>query len=364
MVKLFFSLRSFSMGRGMDDVPSTGKNPRWEEFVSKWEWDKNGGYKLARLFGDVVVDVSHNVETKTGKSYPEICHGWDIETCKFFEDKNDRCPCCALGFKTTTRYFMNAIDIELEEARPANAKANWTPIRLLSMPSTLFNRLKDLKPVNKGFAVSDKVHGAIVQIKFNKDAEAANMYSATMDTKSVPITEEQANYIVTQKYPDGTTKVVRGVDGLPAQFEYVRCMNSRDEMIKSLRRNNHYGETEAASAHSFDKSRPMSREETVAKIDAEASIETVDMSKIFAGDDTPPPPKPAKTAAPAEPKKKEPYDECPSSFGEFASTIDCFTKCDVSDECKLATDKKASVATPVKKTPAVVVEEDDDDDTV
>ena len=350
-------------GRSMDEVPNTGKELRWENFVDKWDWGK-GGYQLVRLFGDVWMDYTHSVETKTGKRYVEYCHGWDVDNWKFFDDKKDRCPCCALDLKGSYSYFMNAIDIEAADAKPSNAKPDWSPIRMLRVPPTLFKRLQELKPVNKGFSVSDRDNGALLQIKYNKDAEAANMYSVTMDTRNVPISKDQAEYIVVQKYPDNSSKTLTGSKGLPAQFEYIRCVNSRDEMIKSLRRNNYYGESEAAasSAHSFDSdSRALSREETVAKLDAEAPIETfdIDMSKVFAGD--PVAPTPAK--APVASGKKEPYDECPSAFGKFFGTIDCFTKCDVSNECKLASDKNAAApaAAPKKVAPAAVAEDDDDD---
>ena len=354
-------------GRIMDDVPNTGKELRWENFVERWDWGK-GGYQLARFFGTVCMDYVHNVETKNGKRYPEYCHGWDVDNWTFFADRKDRCPCCALDIKGGYRYFMNAINIEAEEAKPSNAKPGWSPVRMLSIPPTFFKRLQELKPVNKGFAVSDRDNGAIVQIKYNKDAEAANMYSVTMDTKCFPITKEQSEYIVVQKYPDNSTKTIKGVNGLPAQFEYIRCLNSRDEMIKSLRRNNYYGESEAAaaSAHSFDSNnRSLSREETVAKLDAEAPIETfdLDMANAFACDPAPAPSAKAKTA-PAEPSKKEPYDECPAEFGKFLGTIDCFTKCDVSKECKLESDKKAAVPSVASKKKVAAPVEEDDDDTV
>jgi len=340
--------------RGMDDVPTYNRDQRWDEFVTKWEWDEAGHYQSARFFGGVVVDFVHTVDTKTGKKYPEFCHGWDIENGEFFKDRNDRCPCCALEIRGQYRYYMNAIDIEAEEAKPAAPKPGWTPIRYVSMPPTLFTRLKDLKIVNKGVAISDGPHGAIVQIKYDSKMDAANQYMATMDTKDVPLTEEQKSYTVTQKYPDGSTKVVRGEDGLPGQFDYVRCVNSRDDMVKSLRRHGYYGDTEeaAAAAHSFDK--PLSREETVARVDAEAPVETIDMTNIFPGDSTPaddvpfePTPTPVATlttqqvATPtptSASKKKEPYEECPTEFGNFANTLDCYTKCGVAEECRTASD--------------------------
>lgn len=359
------------MGRSMDDIPSVDKDQRWENYVAKWEWDETGSYQLARIYGDVWMDYVHTVETKTGKRYPEYCHGWDVDKCEFYPDRKDRCPCCALEIKGAHRYFMNAIDIEAEENKPQKAKADWSPIRFLSMSQTLFKRLKELTSVNKNVNVANRDAGAIVQIKYNKNAEAANMYSATMDTKCVPITAEQAGYIVTQKYPDGRSDIIRGKEGLPAQFEYIRCMNSRDDMIKSLRRNNFYGESEASAsaAHSFDDNRTMTREETVAKLDAETSIETMDLAEdiaknIFAGNPVDEAPAPKKVAREESPKVKEPYDECPTEYGKFASTLDCFTKCAVHEECRKASEKKTtatSESAPAKKTVAPVIDDDDDE---
>jgi hypothetical protein len=354
----------------MDDTPASGNKQRWDNYVVKWQWDINGGFKQARLFGDVTMEYIHTIETKTGKFYPEFCHGWDVDNFKFFADREDRCPACAAGIKGQHRYYMNAIDIEVEENMPKQPKADWTPVRLMDISPTLFGRLKELKTVNKGNAVSDAAHGAIVQVKFNKDADPNNMYSASMDTKDVALTEEQKNYIVVQKYPDGSTKIVKGKNGLPAQYEYIRCLNSRDDMVKSLRRNGYYGENDnsAAAAHSFDTT-GLSREERVARVDAEAPVEEdIDMSTVFAGDDIVP-----AVAAPIAPvatpkKSNEPPDDCPTEFGKFANTLICHTECGVAKPCRQATNNKTAAepsvsapATPKKKEVAPI---DDDDDTV
>lgn len=342
-------------GRGMDDIPTYNRDQRWDMYVTRWEWNENGLFQSARFFGDVVMEFVHTIDTKNGKRYPEFCHGWDIEHHEFYKDRNDRCPACALGIRGQHRYFMNAIDLEVEENKPASPKPAWTPIRYVSLPPSLFGRLKELKTVNKNVAISDGPHGAVVQIRYDSKADPANQYTATMDTKDVALTEEQQNYIVVQKYPDGSSKTVRGENGLPAQFEYVRCMNSRDDMVKSLRRHGYYGDVEesAAAAHTFDKN--MSREEVVAKVDAEAPVESMDdLSNVFAN--TPPttPSKPVTPESTSAPKtSKEPYEECPTEFGKFANTIDCFTKCAVSDECHAA----SSIAAKKKET--AVVEEDD-----
>ena len=351
--------------RSMDETPTFGQRLKWTDYVTKWEWDEKGGFRLARLFGDVWMDYIHTVETKNGKFYPEFCHGWDVDNCAFYPDKEDRCPCCSLQMKGGYRYYMNIIDIESEENKPSRPKPDWSPIRFIDMSTTLFTRVKELKTVNKGVSVADGPHGAIIQMKYNGQLDPGSQYSATMDTKDVPITDEQKEYIVTQKYPDGSSKIVRGVNGMPAQFEYIRCISSRDEMIKSLRRNGYYDSNdseESTGGHSFDDNKQISREENIAQIDAETPIETINLDNIFPGGDPIMPAvdeEPAPKKAPA--KSKEPYDECPTEFGKFANHMDCFTKCGVNEACKKETSSKATVAKAETKKKVVVVPDEDDD---
>lgn len=343
-------------GRSMDETPMAGQRQKWFEFVNKWEWNEQEGYKLIRLFGDVFMDFAHNITTASGKFYPEYCHAWDVDTCVFLPNREELCPCCALEIKGTHRYLMNCIDIEAEENKPSKPKADWSPIRFIDLSQTLFQRVKELKTVNKGVSVADTQHGAIIQVKYNSKVDPGSQYAASLDTKDVPISEEQKLYIVTQKYPSGESKIIRGQDGLPASFEYIRCVSSRDDMVKSLRRHGYYGETD--ESHSYDK--PLSREELIAQIDAESPIETINIDNIFPSDpvveivDEDPTPK--KTAK----AKKEICDECPTEFGKFASTLDCFSNCGLSAECREATNKNPD-STPAKKAAPVI---DDDDDTL
>jgi len=349
-------------GRRSMGAIQTDDKQRWENYVTKWEWDDKGNFQLARFFGDIVTDVTHTVKTKTGKNYPEFCHGWDVDNNVFYKDREARCPCCALNLPVSFRYFLNAIDIAEEEAKPAKPKPGWSPIRFVAVPKTLFARLKDLVIVNKGHHVTEAEHGAIVQIKFNPKLEASSQYTASMDTKDVAITDEQKSYTVTQSYPDGSTKVIHSDGVYPAQFEYIRCVNSRDDMIKSLRRNGYYGDTDSAS-HSFE-NKSLSREENVARVDAEAPIETmdVDLDTLFPGtssQDEAPAPK-TKTTVEAPAKSVGPYEECMTEFGKFSSHMDCFTKCGVWEQCKAKTDAAAAspVSAPSKK--KVIIDEDDD----
>ncbi len=327
------------VGKLMDEVPSFSKNAKWDDFITNWEW--SGEYQQARFFGTVQMDFVHTIELKkTGSVYPEYCHGWDVDTCEFYPDRKDRCPACALDIKGSYRYFMNAIDIEAEENRPLKPRADWTPIRLVNLTPSLFGKLKELKSVNKGYTITDKNHGAIVQIRRDKNASPSDMYNATMDTKNVPITEEQESYTVLQRFPDGSSKIIKGTDGLPASFEYIRCLNSRDNMIKSLRRNGYYEVDDVVANQASPSSRAKS------SVATNTVTEDVDLDTVFPA--TPP-------AARAVPTKT-PYEECPTEFGKFASSIECFTKCAVVEECKLETNAQTKVNPHEFKPKAAVVD--------
>jgi len=353
-------------GRSLDDTPTKGNKAKWSDFVEKFNFKKDD-WHVVRFFGPVWTEFRHSVRTKTDKFYPEYCHGWNVDTGEFFPDKEDRCPICALlsgenppgkdRIQGSYRYIMNLIDIEIEENRPANPKPGWTCVRLADLPVTAFTKLKDLKAVNKNYSIDHPEMGAILQIKHNPDTDPAKQYNVTMDTKNIAFTDAQKTYTVCQKYPDGGSKILKGKDGLPGYFEYVRCVNSRDDMIRSLKTHGYFGEQdEAAPTSRRNASSSYEREERVARVEAEAPIETMD--DFIPLDEEPTPKKVQHVEAPSN----IPYDDCPSAFGEFASAVECFTKCGVMAKCREATEAASKdEKPPVKKAQAYVP---DDDDTV
>jgi len=363
------------MARSLDDTPTYDRNVKWIDFVEKFAFKKDDWHTV-RFFGPVWLEYKHQVKTKNGKSYPEYCHGWDVDKSEFFPDAVDRCPCCALvaakpeltkdAIKPGYRYLMNLIDIELADNKPNKPKPEWTPIRLVDLSPTPFARLKELKGVNKGVSVDNPKHGALLQIKYNPDTDPSKQYSVSMDTKDVALTEEQKAYTVLQKYPDGSSKIVKGENGLPAYFEYIRCVNSREDMVKSLRRNGYYGEDEdttpkpssASSRKSLDS---YTREEKVARVDAETPVEVMDEDYIpFGGEDEEPAPQPPKTAK----KANAPYEDCPAEFGDFASAVECFTQCGVIDKCREATELNSKKEEKATKEKVEVNDQEDDDDSI
>lgn len=359
------------MARSLDDTPTRGMKIKWTDFVEKFNFKKDD-WHVVRFFGPVWIEYRHTIETLNGKFYPEYCHGWDVDKGDFFPDKEDRCPVCALiaadsstgkKIKSGYRYIMNLMDSELEDSKPQNPKPNWTPVRLADLAVTAFTKIKELKQVNKGVSVDNAKHGAMLQIKYNPDTDPTKQYNVSMDTKDIAITEAQAEYTVLQKFPDGTSKIVKGKDGLPAYFEYIRCVNSREDMVRSLRTHGYYGKQEEETSPLRARGgESLSREEKVARVDAEAPIETVLLDADFSPvDDEEPTPK--KKAVVETKKSNEPYDDCPTGFGEFAAAVECYTQCGVVEKCREATEfaAKKKEEKPAKKKVQEHVPNDDDD---
>ena len=361
------------MARSMDETVVYSKEAKWYEYVTQWEFEPNQWHP-GRVVGDVWQDYRHRIETKNGKTYPEYCHGFNVDEGKHYPDREERCECCRLKIGGQMRYYMNWISREAEEQKPAKPKQHWSPIYMIDMSPTLFKRIKELKMPNKGISVDDAIHGAIIQIKYDPQAEAASMYSATMDEKDTPVTDEQKEYIVVQKYPDGQQKVVRGDGTMPGLFEYIRCISSREDMIRSLKNNGYYDKDSPPEEEAEErpkKSKPTTKTPVakVSQIDAETPIEDDDDDSLGSAvnqapevmDDEDPLPRNVKPAAKAKQVSDEPCAECPTEFGSFANSIDCYTKCaHLWERCKAASESKDKpVAKASKK-----VQIDEDDDTV
>jgi hypothetical protein len=374
------------------------KNKRWSDFVKAWKFEP-GIWHRVRLFGLVWKDYRHVVDTKTGKKYYEYCHAWDPDTDQWIQGQPgiSVCPCCDLDSETVRkkgeRLYTNLIWLEEEENKPANPKPDWSPIYMMEMPKTLFQRILELSAVNKGHFVDDPQHGANIQIKFDPSAEAANMYAATMDDKNVALTPTQLAYVVTQKYANGTSKRIAGNGQLPGGYSYIRCVNTREDMVNGLERNGYYKKGGMPNTPSAAET-----QENFQKLDQVEEI-NLDQDPIPAPAhlkapqpvvDEAPAPKPVTKAAtnvvqpqaaatnaakaiPVAPKTdsvanvsngstdlaKLAFSGCPSEFGKFASAVDCFTLCQVMQQCKSKTE-----ATFQGKKPAAPPVQVADDDTI
>ena len=232
--------------RDLDQIQSsrTLEKLRWSDFSQKFEFQTSEWY-LVRAFGKVWTDYRHVVTTKSGKRYYEYCHAWNSEKDEFMTQREDACECCRLqsagkvgagGQKITGqyRYFINIIQYVQMDSK-VMAKG----IFLLEMSKSLCEKLQDLKGANGGISVTDPQKGALLLIKCDKNQDPSNMYSASIDTKNIPISEDAYKLVVRQKYPGGTVKNVPA-NGLPPQFEYIRTTSHKNDIHRSLVNNGYF----------------------------------------------------------------------------------------------------------------------------
>ena len=237
------------MPRELDQIHSTlDEKLRWSDLVQPFEFTSTD-WHLVRPFGQVWTDFRHIITTKTGKKYYEYCLAFDESEPN--QNRNDpnrhaKCECCRLEFEQKVgfggsrivshyRYFMNVVLYE-EVNNTYKAKG----VYLLEMANSLFKKIKELKSANGGISVTHPKNGAFIQIKYDRNESPSSMYSASLDTKNTPIPQDALELIIKQKYPGGTTKEIKGKNGLPPQFEYIRGVSSEEEIIKSLRTHGYY----------------------------------------------------------------------------------------------------------------------------
>jgi hypothetical protein len=238
------------MAKMMDNnfVPEpTGRNgPVWETFANKYKYKK--GWQRLRLFGLLYTDARHNnIKTKNGKAYSEWCPGYDVENDQFFSNREERCECCRLGLDTQIRRFVNVLNVDEWERRPANAPSDWNAIYLLEMSPSFYDQVIGLKnhPNNNGNNVGDPLKGSILGVEYKPEAIPAQQYTVSLLTVGWKFDEEMLGFTFSQTNPAGRAEVRRGDKSLPAAWVYYPCRSTKENMVASLTRNNYYGPAES-----------------------------------------------------------------------------------------------------------------------
>ena len=324
------------MAKSMDDIPSFDKNRRWYDGIQVWEFEDNVWHE-ARPYGLVYTDFKHTIKTKKEKFYPEYCHGYDVEKDAFYEDREERCEACRLNIYGATRYFMNVICKETEAAMPANPKSNWTPIYMMELSSTLFKAIKGLKQLNGGEMVTHSKKGAIIGMKFDPQAKGTEMFSISLIERNVPITDAQLAYTALQEYADGSKKVHEAnfETNTPAQYEYCRQVNSRQEMRKSLERHGYYDDEELQEVQEVSSTQ---RASAVSQAKQSSAIGVMPEHSALATEmpDEDPLPKRGAATVSTNPSSLA-SKQCPTSYGNFAQQRACYTDCEALTACREAT---------------------------
>jgi hypothetical protein len=291
------------MAKMMDNdfVPqATGKNgPVYADFVAKYKPKK--GWQRLRLYGLLYQDARHNnIKTKTGKTYAEWCAGYDVDNDQFFADREDRCECCKLGFDTQIRRFVNVLNVDEWDRRPANPPDDWNPFYLLEMSPSLYEQIIRLKshPQNKsGSNVGDPLKGSIIGVEYKPDAIPAQQYSVSLLEVGWVFTEDMLKFTFPQTTPEGRREVRRGSGNLPAAWTYYPCRNSRDGMVRSLTTHGYYGSKGSSETHADVQSKGLALLGELNNAVSERPRGGVRELTKLREDDAPPPPQPKSAVA-------------------------------------------------------------------
>ena len=375
------------------DSHSGRSDRKWSDGVQKWEWPQRADWCAVRFYGPVWSDYRHSVTTKNNNVYPEYCHAYDVDNDRHHPDKEQRCELCRLSLndkriKGGYRYFSNLISIKHERERPANPDPAWSPLYMIEIAPTLLTQIQKLKPLNQGYSVSDINHGAIIQVKYDAKAEAASMYSASMDTKDVKITADQLLYLAIQTDPFGERHVHHAEGGRPAMFTYFRGANTPDETKRSLRVHGYYGsepgEMSQGNPYSNQPSNGPSRvaatalapepthqpyqapaqqvQQQAQPYQAPVQVSQAQISQVsqaapvVSNYQAPAPAAQARGDAAAsapDALKASVFQACTTAFGEFARAPECFMKCKARNECREETDRRKAGAAHVTKVQGV-----------
>ena len=211
--------------------PSVGREeqPKMSDLVELYDWGKAKEFKTIRAVGPVQSRGVHKIKVKK-KDGSEIeitktCLKHNPETDDFDEDKE--CPYCEMpeGFqRRSKRYFVNVIDRLVEEDAPANFRVtpaeeksgfkamdskSWTPMRVLSCPSMMAERLLSLSARNvvknaqgakKQFDFNHDKYGFDLDVSFDpKSKTPANMYQCDRNQDNgrfTPLDETQLGYLL------------------------------------------------------------------------------------------------------------------------------------------------------------------------
>ena len=313
------------MSKELNEVPTNEKR-RWSSGVQPFKFEPNKWHKV-RIFGPIFSDFKHGVVTKSKKTYPEWCLGYDIDNDEFYANREERCPCCKVKLGGQLRYFINLIDLDVWKNRPAEPDAEWSPIRFAEFSQSLIKAIKALIPLNDGCPITHPDKGAVIMIKYNPAAEPAMMYQVSLDAERGLLKKEWLALSVVQTMNADLQKVIRKpTETLPGMFIYDKVCNTREDMLKSLERNGYFGATASAAQSSYTPE-PQEQMQALPKLNYEEPAQ----------DEAPPARHPQdKTETSSVDPTTLMSKECPTSFGKFASDMTCYTKCKAKKWCREA----------------------------
>jgi len=181
-------------------------------------FDLVSDYTQVRLVGDVWSYATHWIEIKTDKgvfNIPKCSLSYDPDTDTFDDTLED--PYVKIENKRTCskRYYVNAIIRDLQDMQPRKVKhskderksgiatkgGGWTPVRVISIPTSVANELGKLRALNKhkvkgkmqACDITDDALGCDVFLSLDKAAKPAK-YSVNKGDAS-PLNDEEQKFL-------------------------------------------------------------------------------------------------------------------------------------------------------------------------
>lgn len=201
--------------------PAGEKQKRVDEIVDVLELGAE--YTQMRLIGDVWPYATHWISIKTQKgviNIPKVVPNFDPKTDTFDETIEDPYKFLDNEVQTSKRYFVNAIVRELQENEPRKRTSptseeertgwkskdsrTWTPVRVLSIPSSAARSLQKLIGMNTYRMKSGKVvekelsdprFGCDIFISYDANEAGTSKYSVQKGDRT-PLTDDEQGYLL------------------------------------------------------------------------------------------------------------------------------------------------------------------------
>jgi hypothetical protein len=211
--------------------PKVGNNQkRLNDEIDLFVWPKNK-YVKVRFIGPITSSVNVWFEIISSKqkkkvSIPKICLDYNPKTEEF---EGDKCPYRMSGVGRPAQFYLtNMIVRDLQEDMPRKlpklqssekkkrnmlgekwsikeaGSKSWTPVRAMTVPASLAEKLASLKTLNvvknkEGkkveYDVTHAKYGRDLMIKYNPDGAGTAKWEVQMEEKA-PLTEEEQNFLL------------------------------------------------------------------------------------------------------------------------------------------------------------------------
>lgn len=218
--------RKYKSNKTIDDTNPQSKKDiiKFESHLGMYRIPQTNKYVQLRLVSPVFSEAVHwiDIKTKAGKKIgiPKACSRYNGETDSF--DSSKSCVYCDMftEYPARQRYYVNAIIRDIQEDEPSRFKKKyssteaktgfkdgldskaWTPVRVLSLPPGVTNKIKGLSDLNKhkvngktrSMPVSDEEFGMDIGIKFDPNVSSSQAYDVQRGDKS-PLSEDEIDYL-------------------------------------------------------------------------------------------------------------------------------------------------------------------------